>query len=252
MGMCFECSSKGMIEKDMEVFFEHMLIRFKSHSETEKEIKTLLKINGERIITEKSWELLVSKYLSRNKDQTENDNYKSFWLEIYRNSTNLDLLIVSLLLLSEKNKIKFKQKFEDLCKLFKKNPLYELVKEHEDLQSYLIKKELVSSILNHHYILVSQSCLMYAPIIKDDTSDAKKYLEAVYSKENINAFTESALLKLDKFIEDKPKKGDMVVRKDNYYDIDDFLEFAYYSLIDDKKIRDELDTFASQNKDKQK
>ena len=241
---CSQCSSRDLIEHDISLFYEQMFIRKTSHELFITQIKKNWKKGS---ISTDDWHKVVNVLLGKNQENIEFDGYISFWNDVYKES-NIMILSVVILFLCEKNTVNMKQKFESLCLGIFKSAFKDNITISSDEINSSIKTTFLKEIISAYITLISTYALRYSSPIKDDTSLGKAHLEKIYTKENIDKYTDFLITDLEKKIDTKISSNHVkIVKIPDYIDYDEFFENYYEFLIDDKQVRHDLDKFSAKS-----
>jgi hypothetical protein len=233
MGLCTSCSSKGMLESEINNFFDGMKLRKTSH----EDIVVIVKGKWKGGLNLEAWTYLVNTILSRNLDGSENESYRQFWLDIY-GQADIKFLILSILFLCEKHTVSMKQKFDSLTTtVFKQKDQY--IKSSDGLKTY-VKKDFLKTVMIEYINLISTKTINTATPFKNDTSTGKLNLVEVYKPKIIEDFSQSIIEELDGVLKDKKIR----IEHDGYTDFDEFFDITYSVLLhDDKEVRNRLDEY---------
>ena len=239
---CFECSSRDLLEQDISSFFDLMLIRKTTHELFITQIKKNWK---KGTISIEDWHKVVNALLGKSLDSLENENYIAFWNDVYRES-NIMILSVIILFLCERNNVSMKQKFESLCLGIFKSAFKDNITISSDEINSSIKTTFLKEIISAYITLISTFALKYSSPIKDDKSNGKTQLELIYTKDNIDKYTDYLIADLEKKIDSKIRSNHVkIVKIPDFIDYDEFFEYYYDFLIDDKQVRHGLDKFSA-------
>lgn len=233
MGICTSCSSKGMLETELNCFFELMQIR----TTPQEKIVTGFKGKWKGGLSLENWTLLVNSYLGKHFDGNDNDHYKQFWTDCYEGA-DIKYLLLAVLFLCEKHTVQMKQQFESLCKgIFKFKDQF--LQGSNNYKTY-IKKDFLKRVIVEYITLISTKCINLAAPFKTDNSPGRKNLIEVYSPKIIDEYASNILQQLEVDM----KKKNVKVEYDEYTDFDEFFDNTYSNFLShDKEVRSRLDDF---------